>query len=118
MFLSLPGVRLILCALVLLLVIDSAYAQAPLADQPSALYAQKCTNCHNLDGTPKKIAKDEGAPSFVDASWTSALEEIEQTIIKGKGMMPKFRAKLRPEQIRALAEYVMAFRTARQPPPR
>ncbi len=77
------------------------------------LYEQHCTKCHRTDGTPKKIAKD--APKFADPSWTATFEEIEKSIANGKGDdMPKFKSKLKPEQIRALAEHVLAFRAAQR----
>jgi mono/diheme cytochrome c family protein len=105
-------VRLLTAAITLvvpgpLVTLDGQVA-SPEAQQ---LYDRHCTKCHRTDGTPKKIAK--GAPAFSDPEWTATREQIEKSITNGKGDdMPRFKSKLTPEQIRALADRVLAFRAA------
>lgn len=63
-----------------------------------------CTLCHGENG--KLMAS--GSKDLTVS--TKTLEEIQQIVSKGKGNMPAFEKQLTPEQIQAVAAYVMEFR--------
>jgi cytochrome c oxidase cbb3-type subunit 3 len=71
------------------------------------LFDRKCAMCHGKDGVAKTMAK--GAGNFNDPTWQAAnsAAAIDQVITNGKGtkMMP-YKEKLKPEEIKALAEYI------------
>ncbi|HJR18926.1 MAG TPA: cytochrome c [Actinomycetota bacterium] len=68
-----------------------------------------CAGCHGIDGTGTR------GPSLVSgAAATLTLDEIIARVNNGKRLagMPKFEGFLTPEQIRAVAEYVVSLREA------
>ncbi|MGZ4105042.1 MAG: c-type cytochrome [Actinomycetota bacterium] len=71
------------------------------------LYQLDCAVCHGLEG--------QGGTGLALKSGTAAtytVSELESKIGNGKPLagMPAFKRQLTPEQIRAVAEYVFAFR--------
>ncbi len=86
--------------------------QAGFSDEGSAaaLYKARCAACHGEDGHPKGIAKNSAA--FPDEAWkkSTSLEEVAQVISRGRSKMPAFGSKLSPEEIQALAAYVLAMK--------
>jgi len=69
------------------------------------IFLAKCAKCHGKSGVPRRIAK--GAPNFTDPKWTITLEQIERSVIDGKGEdMPKFKSKLGLEQIKIVSAFV------------
>ena len=69
------------------------------AGDPEKTYTQKCSQCHGVEL--------EGSGPFPDISTVGARlsqEEIEQTIIEGKGSMPPNLIK--GEQAKAVAEWL------------
>jgi mono/diheme cytochrome c family protein len=71
----------------------------------SALYAQRCATCHGMEGNMSM----GGAKKLTES--VSSKEEITAQIRYGKGTMPPFGEMLTNEQINALAEYVLSFRS-------
>ena len=71
----------------------------------SALYAQRCATCHGMEGNMSM----GGAKKLTES--VSTKEEISAQIRYGKGTMPPFGEMLTNEQITALAEYVLTFRS-------
>lgn len=89
----------------------NANAQMTSADETRRTYLARCAMCHGQDGVPKPIAK--GAPNFTDVAWTRPADAIVKSITDGKGdIMPKFKGKIAPEEIRALAELVLKIKDA------
>ena len=90
----------------------SAFGQAPAPAQANAtqkLYLAQCAKCHGPNGVPRPIAK--GARRFADPGWSATIEGVQAVISNGKGEeMPRFKDRLTPAQIQALAECVLAFR--------
>ena len=79
------------------------------SDQTRQLYAKHCAKCHGPDGVPKPIAK--GAPRFADPAWAPPAEKLEAVITNGKGeLMPKFKGRLSPEEVRELADFVLTLK--------
>lgn len=73
------------------------------------IYLAKCAKCHGKNGVPRRIAK--GAPNFTDPKWSIPLEQIERSVIDGKGEeMPKFKSKLDLEQIRNVSAFVQSIK--------
>ncbi len=75
------------------------------------LYNAHCRSCH-LPGGKSRIKK----LNLSDENWMhgGSLEEIEQTIaegIEGSQMQP-FKSRLQPNQVTALAKYVLSFGAA------
>jgi len=69
-----------------------------------SLYASKCAMCHGADGVAKAMAK--GSANFNDPSFAAGTQEIVKVTMEGKNKMPKFEGKLKPEEAKAVAEYV------------
>lgn len=92
----------------------SAFASSPApSDEEAAvaLYKARCAACHGEDGRPKGIAKN--AAVFTDEAWknSTSLDEVARVISQGRSKMPGFASKLTPEEIRALAAYVLAMKS-------
>jgi mono/diheme cytochrome c family protein len=62
------------------------------------VYAENCAGCHNEDGS------GGFGPGLQDVT-DQAL--VETTVTNGKGQMPAFQGQLTPEQIQAVAQYVV-----------
>lgn len=96
--------KLILCTAVFCLIL----APSLLAEDGPALFKSKCAMCHAVDGkggTP--MGKKLGIKPL-DSPEVRKLtdEQIQQTIVKGKGKMPPFEKKLTSDQIKALIAHV------------
>lgn len=72
----------------------------PLAAGKKA-YKQFCVPCHGMDG---KLGIN-GARDFAESDLK--LEERIEVITNGRGMMTAFKSVLKPEQIKAAAEYTI-----------
>ena len=72
----------------------------PLAAGKKA-YKQFCVPCHGMDG---KLGIN-GARDFAESDLN--LEERIEVITNGRGMMTAFKSVLKPEQIKAAAEYTI-----------
>jgi cytochrome c oxidase cbb3-type subunit 3 len=75
-------------------------------------YQTYCSVCHGDDGkgqTPK--GKEKGARDFTNAKWQKSADDarLEDSIAKGKGKMPAFKAKLSDDDIKALVKEVRSF---------
>lgn len=103
--------------LALAVVAGTGLAQAQTAaadDKTRQLYQTRCAMCHGADGVPKPVAKT--APSFADPAWAPAPEAIVTVVTDGKGTkMPKFKGRLTPEEIQALATYLLKMKDAPKP---
>ncbi len=78
-----------------------------------ATFDSKCAMCHGKDGVAKPMAK--GAGNFNDPKWQAAnsAEAIAKMVTDGKGKMPAYKEKLKPEEIKAVAEYVKTLAPAK-----
>jgi cytochrome c6 len=87
-----------------------AWAVPALADEDGKkLYDSKCAMCHGSDGVAKKMA--EGSKNLNDPDWkkTATVESVVKEIADGKGKMKGFAGKLSPEQMTAIANYVLTL---------
>jgi mono/diheme cytochrome c family protein len=81
------------------------------ADDGKSLFDSKCSVCHGTNGVPKSIAK--ASPALNDPKWqkSTTVEAIEKRITEGKApTMKPFKDKLTPEQIKAVADYVLTLK--------
>ena len=69
-----------------------------------ALYGSKCAMCHGADGVAKSMAK--GSLNFNDPKFTLSGDEIVKVTMEGRNKMPKMEGKLKPEDAKAIAEYI------------
>jgi cytochrome c6 len=83
-------------------------APAKADEKSAALYKQKCTACHGVDGkgeTP--TGKAMKVRSFADPEVAKMSdEELAGAIEKGKGKMPAYGKSLKPDEIKALVAYI------------
>jgi cytochrome c oxidase cbb3-type subunit 3 len=77
---------------------------------PAVMYAQNCARCHGADGhgNPEikktlPTVRDFSDPAFLA---TAQLDQIQRTIMAGKGQMPAFGASLSLPKIQSLSGYV------------
>lgn len=84
-------------------------APALAAEDGKKLYDSKCAMCHGNDGVAKKMA--EGSKNLNDPAWkkTATVESVDKIISDGKGKMKGMAGKLSPEQMTAIATYVMTL---------
>lgn len=89
-----------------------AVALPVLAEGPDgkALYESKCAMCHGKDGVAKGGAKGSG--NFNDPAWqkNNTAEAVTKVLAEGKNKMPKYTEKLKPEEIKAVTDYVKSMK--------
>ena len=110
------------------LALSLAFQQAPTAppdriapgvQDPKELFTKaKCVTCHGEDGRgDTEKGRKLKAPDFTSAKWSEETtdKEIRETIRngvkdkKGNVLMPGYRTKLTPGQIKVLGAYVRSF---------
>src|SRR5688572_10473076 len=67
------------------------------------LYDQKCSSCH---GAERQGSHDGSYPSLVDIEKRLSREDIQNVILKGKGMMPSF-SHLPDAEIQMLIDFLL-----------
>lgn len=99
--------RLILAGLCLLTLPTALRAQS----DPAKFFKTNCTLCHSADGsgdsaTGKAMhAKDLRS----DEVQKQSDGELAEAITKGKGKMPAFSAKIKPEDVTKLVAYIRSL---------
>ena len=86
------------------------FAPQALADEDGKkLYDSKCAMCHGADGVAKKMAA--GSKNFNDSAWKASetVESVVKVTADGKGKMKGSAGKLSPEQMNAIAAYVLTL---------
>ena len=68
------------------------------------IYTTRCAGCHGLDGQ-LQLAGAKALPAS-----TLKKEEVVAQIQMGKGSMPPFDGRLSPQEIKAVADYVIQMR--------
>jgi mono/diheme cytochrome c family protein len=98
-------------AAVMLATIAFLNAPAKADEKTAALYKQKCTACHGVDGkgeTP--TGKAMKVRSFADPEVAKMSDdELAAAIEKGKGKMPAYGKSLKPDEIKAMVAYVRSL---------
>lgn len=105
------------CVVAVLATAAAAVAQenSPAGDAATRLlYQNQCATCHGADGTPRPIAKT--APRFTDPAWAPTIETIVGVLTDGKNQkMPKFKGRLTPDEMQALATFLRRMKDAPKP---
>jgi len=87
------------------------------ATDVAELFRNNCARCHGADGrgdTP--LGQTHNTPDFTNAEWWHKNSAIAGTrslttiVRQGKGDMPAFGEKLKPNEITGLVKYVRKFR--------
>jgi cytochrome c6 len=90
----------------------SSSAQTSEKSEGATLFKSHCAMCHGADGagnTP--MGKMEHIVDLHSAQVQSMTEaQLETVIENGKGKMPAFKTKLKPEQIKDLASYIKGMK--------
>ncbi len=87
------------------------------ADKPdgSAIYKQKCSMCHGMDGKGFPAIK---TPDLTDHKWQASNSDKEMTeVIKNgkKGTpMPAFADKLKEDEIQAVVKFIRTFDSSKK----
>lgn len=83
----------------------------PLPVDPGAIYAQMCARCHGVDGRgDPELKKTLPVRNFADPEFQAraeaSTEELQRTIMAGRGQMPAFGSILSAPKIQSLSGYV------------
>ncbi len=89
----------------------AASAQTPPSDAgltSNPVYEKNCAKCHGKTAGGRML----GGPGLVsDKAAAMSADDMRNLIANGKGHMPKFVAKLKPEEIDTLVQQVKAMNT-------
>lgn len=92
----------------LLLALTAAYAQTPEAGQrltDDPVFKKNCAGCHGKTAEGRHF----GGPSLISEKVAAAsAEDLRTMISNGKGRMPKYASKLKPEEIDTLVQQILA----------
>src|SRR5262245_17121363 len=75
------------------------------------VYSQNCARCHGVDGraqTPN--GRQVQATDLTSTDWDPDTARDTRIVTKGKGSMPSFKGKLRPNEISAVVDYIRSFK--------
>jgi len=107
--LGLKNAQLAILPLCLLIVFTAPYSesQSPAATlTTNPVFVKDCAKCHGATAEGRHFR----GPSLVSEKVRAASEdELRQIITSGKGHMPKFAAKLTPDEISALVQQIKAL---------
>jgi len=71
-------------------------------------FKTKCAACHGPDGSGSEVGKKMGTHDFHSGEVQSQSEaDLAQIVAKGKNKMPSYEKSLKPDEIKALAAYVL-----------
>lgn len=100
---------------------DKVAAEAKAADDAKlagidgkALYESKCKSCHAVDGKGTAAMKKNKVPDLTDPAWQGEHDRAKIVAAITDGIkdtkMQSFKAKLKPEEIEAVAVYVKTLK--------
>ena len=95
----------------LLFALSALHAQTPSSGSEATLtgnpvYTKNCAKCHGKTAEGRHFA----GPSLTSAKAAAmSADDLRSMIANGKGHMPKFAAKLKPEEIDALVQQIQAL---------
>jgi mono/diheme cytochrome c family protein len=95
----------------LLFALSALHAQTPSSESEVTLtanpvYTKNCAKCHGKTAEGRHFA----GPSLLSPKAAAmSIDDLHNMIANGKGHMPKFAAKLKPEEIDALVRQIQAL---------
>ena len=100
---------------------EKVAAEAKLADDAKlagidgkALYEGKCKSCHAIDGKGSKAMQKNNIPDLSNPDWQGKHDRAKIVAVVTDGIpdtkMSAFKAKLKPEEIEAIAVYVKTMK--------
>jgi cytochrome c6 len=103
--------KLVLTLLLGIVLVLSILVQPATADDLTAIgskvFSANCAACHMNGGNVVMANKNLKQDSLKQYGMDSA-EAIVAQVTNGKGVMPAFKTKLKPDEIQAVAAYVLA----------
>jgi mono/diheme cytochrome c family protein len=94
-----------------LFALSALHAQTPSSESEATLttnpvYSKNCAKCHGKTAQGRHFA----GPSLISPKVAAmSSDDLHNMISNGKGRMPKFAAKLKPEEIEALVQQIQAL---------
>ncbi len=89
-----------------LFTVSASFAQTPPTEPTltaNPVYTKECAKCHGKTAEGRHFA----GPSLInEKTATASSEDLHTIIANGKGRMPKFAAKLSPEEIETLVKQI------------
>ena len=88
-----------------------AVAAAPaFSEDGAAVYKAKCAMCHGENGVAKKMA--EPSRNLNDPKFQAEVskDDVVKILTEGRGKKKSMKDKLTPEQMKAVAEYVLTLK--------
>jgi len=76
------------------------------------LFNSNCASCHMASGKGEEHHRKDNIPDFTDPAWHARRSdpEIVASVANGRGsIMPSFKQKLSPAEIRLLVDYIHGF---------
>jgi cytochrome c6 len=85
---------------------------APQAGTGADLYKSRCAMCHGADGAGKTpMGQKQGVRDLTSQEVQKQTDaQLTEVINKGKGKMPGYADKLKPEQVKDLATYLRTLK--------
>jgi cytochrome c6 len=80
---------------------------------PAAIYSRKCASCHGKDGRAETVkGKLRSARNLTEPQWQDDVsdERIYNSIMNGRGKMPRYANKLSEADINSLVTYVRGLK--------
>ena len=102
---------LVVAASSVLFALSALHAQTPSSESEVTLtanpvYTKNCAKCHGKTAEGRHFA----GPSLISPKAAAmSTDDLRNMIANGKGHMPKFAAKLKPEEIDALVRQIQAL---------
>ena len=98
--------RVLLTILCTVLFAVAAFAQSETTLTSDPVYEKNCAKCHGKTAGGRHF----GGPALVSEKVASAsADDLRNMIANGKGHMPKFAGKLKPEEIDALVQQIQVM---------
>ncbi len=98
----------------LLLPPTSAASSQPANSAGTAVFKANCVSCHGEDGRGTMVGKSLQAPDLHSSDVQKLADaQLVQAITQGKGNMPAFGTRLKPDEIDAVVKYVRALGKAK-----
>jgi cytochrome c6 len=105
------NIEIQMCIFATALAVVFSFPLSAHAQSAADTFKSKCAGCHSADGTGSVMGKKMGAHDFTSADVQKMSDtELTDVISKGKGKMPAYGAKLKPEDVKGLVAYIRTLK--------